>query len=112
MSHHAPSVPPRSHTAGAGQGPVAVEVGVATGAVVLWTSSAMDGVELEISPDVDGAPRHHVAVLPRQLPGGVRHAAVFPGLPAGRYRVWRPSGRAWQLVDVPESVVSEVSWDG
>lgn len=112
MNHLAPTATPRSHTAGAGQGPVAVEVGAGTGALVLWTTPQLDGVELDISPDVDGAARHHVAVLPRQLPGGVRHAAVYPALPAGTYRIWDPSGVRWQPVDVPEGVVTEVTWEG
>lgn len=105
-----PTVPPRSHTAGAGQGPVAVELGAGTGAVLLWAPSAMDGVELEISRDADDAPRHHVAVLPRQLPGGVRHAAIYPNLPAGRYRIWHPDDDGWLAVQVPAAVVTEITW--
>ena len=61
-----------SHTAGAGQGPVAVEVGSGVGALLLWTGPEMDGAELDITPVGHDARRRHVAVLARRLPQGVR----------------------------------------
>ena len=42
----------------------------------------------EISRDGD-VTRTHSRVRPRHVPSGTRYAAVYPGLPAGRYTVWR-----------------------
>jgi hypothetical protein len=99
--------PDRSHTAGAGQGPVAVEVGADVGTLVLWAGAALEGAELELSPWDDDARRRHVAVLARRLPGRTVYAAVYPGLPAGRYRLWDVEGRPAMTVDVPAGCVTE-----
>ncbi len=108
--HHQRPVSLRSHTAGAGQGPVAVEVGEGLGAVVLWTTAQLAGLELDISAAGDPTHRHHVAVLGRQLPLGTRYAAVYPALAAGRYTIWHPDGQGQLDVEVPPGVVTEVSW--
>jgi hypothetical protein len=104
----------------AGLGPVVLDIGGDVGALVIGAPAELDGAELEICPagrratqPDEGAgwwagrwrgehgPGHdhphpagpawpHVAVLPR--PGGTTHAAVFPGLRAGRYEVWLRQG--------------------
>jgi hypothetical protein len=102
-----PAHPDRSHTAGAGQGPVAVEVGAHVGTLVLWADAELEGAELELSPWDDDARRRHVAVLARQLPDRTVYAAVYPGLPAGRYRLWGVDGRPAMTVDVPAGRVTE-----
>jgi hypothetical protein len=106
------AVPDRSHTAGAGQGPVAVEVGAGVGTLVLWADADLEGAELELSPCDDDARRRHVAVLARRLPGRTVYAAVYPALPAGRYRLWDSAGRPAMTVDVPAGCVSEARFTG
>jgi hypothetical protein len=103
---HAPH-PDRSHTAGAGQGPVAVEVGGDVGTLVLWAGAELEGAELELSPWAHDEKRRHVAVLARRLPDRTVYAAVYPGLPAGRYRLWGVDGRPAMTVDVPAGCVTE-----
>jgi hypothetical protein len=98
----------RSHTAGAGQGPVAVEVGEDVGTLLLWAGAELEGAELEISAWGDDARRWHVAVLARQLPERTVYAAVYPGLPAGRYRLWDSGSRPAMTVDVPAGRITEV----
>jgi len=100
-----------SHTAGAGQGPVAVEVGEGVGALVLLTPPELQWAELEITPEGRDDERRHVAVLARELPGRTVYAAVYPGLPAGRYRLWATDGSAHQSVDVPAGEVVEARWE-
>jgi hypothetical protein len=102
--------PDRSHTAGAGQGPVAVEVGADVGTLLLWASAELEGAELEISAWGDDTRRRHVAVLARRLPGGTVYAAVYPGLPAGRYRLWDVQGRPAMTVDVAAGRVTEATF--
>ena len=78
-----------------GPGTVVMELGAGVGALILYTPADLDGEEIEISRD-GGAPRTHSRVRPRHLPGQTRYAAVYPGLPAGRYTVWagaHPGGR-------------------
>jgi hypothetical protein len=86
-----------------GPGSVVLDLGGAFGALVLETPAALHGNEIEISL-VGGAAgrRTHSLVRERTTPGGTRYAAVYPGLPAGRYLIWRH-------IDTP---VGEVTIDG
>ena len=71
-------------------GTVIMELGADVGALVLYTPAALNGREIEISRDDDpGAPRTHSQVRPRHLATVTRYAAVYPGLRAGRYTIWR-----------------------
>ncbi len=76
-----------------GPGTVIMELGAGIGALILYTPAEMDGKEIEISGDDEpgdlGSRRTHSEVRPRHMPGGTRYAAVYPGLPAGRYTIWR-----------------------
>lgn len=69
--------------------PAVLELGANVGAAVVYTTAALDGVEIEIKPgggDWNGA---HTAV--RRRPGGrdsePQFAALFFGLAAGRYDI-------------------------
>jgi hypothetical protein len=64
-------------------GSVVLDIGGDTGALVIHTGSGMLGREIEVS----GPVATHSVVRERLIPGGVRYAAVFPGLPAGSYRL-------------------------
>jgi hypothetical protein len=110
--NHGPAQHASSHTAGAGQGPVAVEVGSGVGALLLWAPAEMAGAELDITPVGHDERRRHVAVLPRQLPGRTVHAAVYPLLTPGRYQVWDEAGRPQLTVDVVEGVITQAHWGG
>ena len=79
-----------------GPGTVIMELGADVGALILYTPAEMDGEEIEISCDEPGelgSGRTHSQVRPRHMPGETRYAAVYPGLPAGRYTVWRDEHR-------------------
>jgi len=70
-------------------GPVLLDLGADTGALVLYTPADLLGAEIEISPDTPGAPRAHAAVRARPGPAGTRYAVVYDGLAAGGYTIWR-----------------------
>jgi len=70
-------------------GTVMLDLGAETGALVLYTPPEIAGREIEISPNVPGARRTHASVRERPRSGGCRHAAVYAGLPAGDYTIWR-----------------------
>jgi hypothetical protein len=81
-----------------GPGTVVLELGADVGALVLFTPAGLDGREIEISRDEDGAARRtHSQVRPRHMATGTRYAAVYPDLAAGPYTIWadssRPAGR-------------------
>jgi hypothetical protein len=69
--------------------PVVLDIGEGVGALVVHTSSALVGREIEISPRDNAARRTHVGVLLRDMGGRCVAAAVFPTLPAGAYSLWR-----------------------
>ena len=75
-----------------GPGTVVMELGAGIGALVLYTPAELDGAEIEISRDDEpGARRTHSQVRARHMGSVTRYAAVYPGLAAGRYTVWRDS---------------------
>jgi hypothetical protein len=87
-----------------GPGSVFLELGNDVGALVLETPAALLGREIEISPvgQAMAARRVHSLVRERRTTTGTSYAAVYPGLAAGRYVVWRH-------MDTP---VGEVTIDG
>jgi hypothetical protein len=52
----------------------------------------------------------HVAVRERVGPGGVRYAAIFPGLKSGEYSVWDLDGSVRETVTITGGQVLTVSW--
>ena len=104
-------------TAGpSGPGTVIMELGAGIGALVLYTPADLDGEEIEISratsPAILGSRRTHSRVRPRHMPGETRYAAVYPGLPAGRYTVWRDERSPAATVTVAGGQVSSCDWPG
>jgi hypothetical protein len=68
-------------------GTVLLELGGDVGALVLIVPAGLDGAEIEIGQA--GQPRSHARVRARPAAGGTTYAAVYPGLTAGRYTIWR-----------------------
>ena len=95
-----------------GPGTVIMEVGAGIGALILYTPADMDGKEIEISCGEPGSRRTHSQVRPRHLPGETRYAAVYPGLPAGRYTLWRDGHSPAVIVTVTGGQVSTCHWPG
>jgi hypothetical protein len=94
-----------------GPGTVVLELGPGVGALILYTPARLDGAEIEISREPD-ARRTHSRVRPRHVPGGTRYAAVYPGLAAGCYTIWRDQHRPAATVTVTGGQVSTCHWPG
>ena len=95
-----------------GPGTVIMELGAGIGALILYTPADMDGEEIEISCDEPGSRRTHSQVRPRHVPGETRYAAVYPGLPTGRYTLWRDGHSPAAAVTVTGGQVSTCHWPG
>jgi len=95
-----------------GSGSVVLDLGPATGALVLHTPPELDSREIEISRRADGAPRSrtHSRVRQRHMPGGVQYAAVYPGLTAGEYLVWRDTTTSAMIVTIAGGQVTTAYW--
>jgi len=102
-----------------GPGTVIMELGADVGALILYTPADLDGEEIEISRDDEPADpgsrrthsrRTHSRVRPRHMPGETRYAAVYPGLPAGRYTIWRDEHSPAVTVTVTGGQVSSCHW--
>jgi hypothetical protein len=94
-----------------GTGTVVLELGASTGALILYTPASLDGREIEISDT--GAPaaaRTHSRVRERRAGPAVRYAAVYPGLPAGRYTIWRDAATRATAVTITGGTVSSCHW--
>ena len=98
-------------TDASGPGTVVMELGPDVGALVLYTPADLDGAEIEISRE-PGPRRTHAQVRPRHVPAGTRYAAVYPGLPAGSYTIWRDAHRPAAAVTVTGGQVSICHWPG
>jgi hypothetical protein len=99
-----------AHRHTAGEGPTVLDIGGDVGALVLYTSVELVGAEIEISPV--GAPdvRRHVAVHPRQYPGGTAYAAVYYGLQEGGYELWAADGTVAMMALVEGDAITEAVW--
>jgi hypothetical protein len=99
-----------------GPGVVVMELGAGIGALILYTPRGLDGEEIEISRDDEPgaqAPRTartHARVRPRPAPGATKYAAVYPGLPAGRYTIWRDEHTPATAATVTGGQVSRCYW--
>jgi hypothetical protein len=93
-----------------GHGTVVLDIGAGTGALVLHTPAGLDGQEIEISRNVPAAVRTHSQVRERRTGHSIRYAAVYPGLPAGEYTVWRDAATALAQVTIAEGSVTECRW--
>jgi hypothetical protein len=90
-----------------------MELGAGIGALILYTPPGLDGEEIEISRDDEpGAHRTHSQVRPRPLPGETVYAAVYPGLPAGRYTIWRDERTPAATTTITGGQVSSCRWPG
>jgi hypothetical protein len=105
MSHH-------QHASGAtGAGSVLLELGGDVGVLVLHAPAALLGHEIEISPSGGGTPRRtHALIRERRTATGVSYAAVYPGVPAGQYTVWRDAGTPAGTVTVTGGRVATFHW--
>jgi hypothetical protein len=93
-------------------GSVVLDLGPGTGALVLHTPPELDGAEIEISQlGGEPEPRTHSQVRQRRLPGRVQYAAVYPGIPAGDYAIWRDaSNQPAATVTVASGQVTTTHW--
>jgi hypothetical protein len=94
-----------------GIGTVLLNIGAGTGALVLHAPAELNGVEIEISPNgVRDAARTHSRVRERRVGSAVRHAAVYPAVPAGTYTVWQDAVTPAGTVIITGGCVTSWRW--
>jgi hypothetical protein len=94
-----------------GPGTVVLDLGPGVGALILHTPQELNGHEIEISPaGAQGARRSHAQVRERPVDAGTGYAAIYSGLPAGRYTIWRDRGTSAGTVMVAGGKVSRFDW--
>jgi hypothetical protein len=101
------------HAVGAtGAGSVVLELGGEVGVLVVATPAALLGREIEISPEAspESTPRTHSLVRERVTASGTSYAAVYPGIPAGQYTVWRDALIPAGTITVTGSQVASFRW--
>ena len=92
-------------------GSVVLDVGAGIGALVLHTPAALDGHELENHRHGDPAARRtHSQVRERRTGGNVQYAAVYPGLAAGDYTLWRDAATPVGTVTINGGHVTTSYW--
>ena len=94
-----------------GAGSVVLELGDDIGVLVLHTPAELHGQEIEITRSAPGASFHtHSLVRERHTETGVSFAAVYPGVPAGKYTVWRDPDTAAGTVTIEGGQVTRFTW--
>ena len=97
-----------------GAGAVLLELGAGIGALILHVPVELNGAEIEISrsgaPGVPGPPRTHAQVRERRVGGAVGYAALYAGLEAGTYSVWRDERTVATEVTVAGGQVASCRW--
>jgi hypothetical protein len=99
-------------------GSVVLDLGGAVGALVLEAPAALCGSEIEISLVAgavgvgvgDQGSRTHSLVRERRTAAGTSYAAVYPGLPAGRYLIWRHADTPAGEVTIDGGSVTRFRW--
>ena len=91
-------------------GSVAVDVGDGVGALLVHAGASCVGEEIEVERLDSVGTRTHVAVLGRRVGERIVHAAVFPALHAGEYRVLRGDGATARPVRILERTITELDW--
>ena len=86
---------------------VVLDIGADVGALVLCATADMDDWEIEISRA--GHKRTHSQVHHRDTG---EYAAVYPGLPAGDYTIWRPDGEQAMTITITGGSVTSCRWPG
>jgi hypothetical protein len=89
---------------------VMVDVGPGVGALVIYADEDLRGQEIEISRAGSDSKRVHTDVLRRKAAGGHVFAAVFGSLDEGEYRLWHPSRRNPEPVQIVGGEVTEMDW--
>jgi len=94
-----------------GPGTVVLELGADVGALILYTPADLDGAEIEISRDDEpGAHRTHSAVRQRPVASGTAYAAVYSGLAAGPYTIWRDEHTPAATVTITGGQITSCHW--
>lgn len=91
-------------------GSVVMDIGGDTGAIVVYTSEALDGVEIEITRRGEERAFVHTEVRERRLSEGSIYAGVFPGVPAGEYALVPIEALPPTEISVAGGHVSEITW--
>jgi hypothetical protein len=95
-----------------GQGTVVLDIGGDRGAAVILIPASLEGSEIEIRVAGEPWTGTHTGIRRRQVHDGVRFAAVFASLPAGRYqlRVKGTEADPVMAIAVAGGAVTEVGW--
>ncbi|MDE3064700.1 MAG: phospholipase [Acidobacteriota bacterium] len=83
-----------------------LDIGGDVGALVLHVPAALSDREIDLTPLEEGRATTHSAVRERDLAGLTLHAAVYPRLGAGRYRV----AGSRQVVTIVGGSVTELTY--
>ena len=87
-----------------------LDIGGSVGALVVHTSAAWAGREIEIAQRGETCQFVHTEVRERHSPDGHVHAAVFAALPEGEYTLLDAPPGAPRDVVIESGHVTEVRW--
>lgn len=92
-------------------GSVVLDLGGVIGALVLEAPATLAGEEIEISlVGTSASHRTHSLVRERRTAAGTSYAAVYPGLAAGRYLIWRHAEIPVGEVTIDGGMVTRFRW--
>jgi hypothetical protein len=105
---HAPGE--ENHAGRAHPESVVLDIGGELGALIVHTSAAMLGTEVEISPSGEDHNRSHKDVLEREINGRPAYTLVFDKLREGSYTLWVNDKPVMRDVAITGGTVAEARW--
>lgn len=93
-----------------GHGAPVLDIGGDIGALILYTTEEMEGLEIEVSHTDDPEHRTHTEILRRTVGGRTSWAGVYAALPEGDYRIWYDVATLPRSFTITGGRVSELDW--
>jgi hypothetical protein len=93
-----------------GLGAPVLDIGGDIGALVLYTTEDLEGLEIEVSPTADLDHRTHTQIHKRTVNGRTFWAGVYAQLKEGAYQVWWDDASRDRTFTITGGAVTELDW--
>jgi hypothetical protein len=93
-----------------GLGAPVLDIGGDIGALVLYTTEDLEGLEIEVSLTTDPDHRTHTQIHKRTVNGRTFWAGVYAQLTEGDYQVWWDDASCERSFTITGGAVTELDW--
>jgi len=109
-AHHEHAHATETQPSNLGLGAPVLDIGGDIGALVLYTTEDLEGLEIEVSPTSDLDHRTHTQIHKRTVNGRTFWAGVYAELQEGDYQVWWDDPTHDRQFTITGGAVAELDW--